>query len=215
LAYPEEPDERLDPSFFLRGLIVGFSIAAPVGPIGLLCIQRTLTKGRTSGLMSGLGAATADGVYGGVAGFGVAFVSSFLVAQQMWLRLSGGTFLIYLGARIWFKNPGDVSQAARNGGLASDYASTFALTLTNPLTIISFAAIFAGIGLGSSEGDYATAAILTFGVFAGSSLWWLLLSSTVNLFRRSSNSSTLKWVNRFSGAIIVTLGLVAVLSLMI
>jgi threonine/homoserine/homoserine lactone efflux protein len=164
--------------------------------------------------MSGLGAATADGVYGGVASFGVTFVSSFLVAQQMWLRLAGGAFLIYLGARIWSKKPGDARTPARHGGLASDYASTFALTLTNPLTIISFAAIFAGIGLGSMGGDYETAAILTFGVFGGSSLWWLLLSSTVNLFRRSSNT-TLQWVNRFSGAIIVTLGVVAILSLMI
>ena len=114
--------------FYFQGLAVGFSIAAPVGPIGLLCIQRSLTSGRVSGLVSGLGAATADAVYGSIAGFGIAFVSTFLVDQQMWIRLVGGAFLVYLGLRIWRSEPRSTDAAAGSHGLAGDYVSTVALT---------------------------------------------------------------------------------------
>ncbi len=199
--------------FFLQGLIVGFSIAAPVGPIGLLCIHRTLAGGRASGLVSGLGAATADAVYGSMAGFGITFVSTFLANQQTWFRLAGGAFLIYLGARIWFSKPRDSSTTVVNQSLINDYASTLALTLTNPLTIISFAAIFAGLGLAGRGGDYAAATALVSGVFAGSALWWVLLSTGVSVFKRRLHSGGLPLVNRISGAVIVSFGLIALLSL--
>ena len=201
------------PGFYVQGLIVGFSIAAPVGPIGLLCIHRSLTRGRVSGLVSGLGAATADAIYGSVAGFGVSFVSTFLVSQQNWVRLIGGAFLVYLGVRIWRGNPRNSGTAERDRGLLGDYASTLALTLSNPLTIISFAAIFSGLGLAGSGGDYLAALALVSGVFSGSTLWWVVLSTGVATFRRRLEQGAMRWVNRISGSIILAFGLVAILSL--
>jgi len=204
----------LDLDFFLKGLAIGFSIAAPVGPIGLLVIQRTLANGRSSGLVSGLGAATADAFYGGVAGFGLAFVSTFLIDQQTWLRLVGGAFLIGMGVRIWLRKPVDATATtARNQGLAGDYASTLALTLTNPVTIISFAAVFAGLGLGSTGGDYTSAAALVSGVFTGSALWWVCLSGAVGAFRRMFSPGRMRLLNRLSGSVIVLFGIAAILSL--
>jgi threonine/homoserine/homoserine lactone efflux protein len=205
----------LIPAFFLQGLAVGFSIAAPVGPIGLLCIQRSLAGGRISGLISGLGAATADAVYGSIAAFGIASVSIFLVDQQTWIRLVGGLFLIFLGMRIYRKAPSDSAMPAENGNLFGDYASTFVLTLSNPLTVISFAAIFAGLGLAGAGGDYAAAVAVVSGVFSGSALWWVILSVGVGSFRARLRSGGMRWVNRVSGAVLVTFGLVALLSLVV
>src|SRR5512142_2363186 len=153
---------------FLRGLVIGFSIAAPVGPIGVLCIRRTLANGRAAGLATGLGAATADGMYGCVAGFGLTFISSVLINQQMWLRLFGGLFLCYLGIRTLLSKPSGQEAKMGGNGLLGSYASTFLLTVTNPMTILSFAAIFAGLGLANTNGDYASAVILVLGVFLGS-----------------------------------------------
>lgn len=202
----------MDISFLFRGLAIGFSIAAPVGPIGMLCIRRTLAEGRASGLVSGLGAATADGVYGCVAGFGLTFISSFLVSQQVWLRIIGGVFLCYLGLRILLTNPAKQAALDKRSGLVAAYASTFFLTITNPMTILSFAAIFAGLGLSSGSGNYASAGVLVLGVFIGSALWWLLLSSGVGLFREKVNQDNLQWVNRMSGGVITGFGLFALLS---
>jgi threonine/homoserine/homoserine lactone efflux protein len=199
-------------NFLLRGLIIGFSIAAPVGPIGILCIRRTLNGGRISGLVSGLGAATADSIYGCVAGFGLAFISNFLVKQQIWLHLIGGAFLCYLGIKTLLAKPANQAATARENGLLGDYASTFFLTLTNPMTIISFAAIFAGLGLASTRGNYGPAGVLVLGVFIGSALWWLVLSSGVGIFRKKFNTNSLQWVNRISGVIITVFGLFALLS---
>jgi len=199
----------MDITFFLRGLLIGFSIAAPVGPIGVLCIRRTLAEGRASGLVSGLGAATADAVYGSIAGFGLTFISSFLIDQQTWLGLIGGAFLVYLGVRTFLSKPSERAAQAASGNLLTSYASTFFLTITNPLTIISFAAIFAGLGIGRPNGDFGYAAILVLGVFAGSALWWLLLSGGVSIFRSRFDVRALSWVNRISGVIITVFGIMA------
>src|SRR6266705_458537 len=138
----------MDPSFLLRGVAIGFSIAAPVGPIGVLCIRRTLAQGRLCGFVTGLGAATADAVYGCIAGFGLTAVSNLLVSQQTWLRLLGGLFLCYLGGKPFFDKPVEKSALSSGGAVTGAYASPFVLTLTNPMTILSFAAVFAGLGLG-------------------------------------------------------------------
>jgi len=200
--------------FFLRGLIIGFSIAAPVGPIGVLCIRRTLAEGRISGLVSGIGAATADAIYGCVAGFGLTLISNILIGQQLWIRLIGGSFLCYLGLKTFLSHP--VKQAApiEGRGLAAAYVSTFVLTLTNPLTILSFAAIFAGLGIARAEGDYLSAGALVLGVFMGSALWWLFLSCGVGLFREKLNTTGLRWVNRICGVTILGFGAMALLSLL-
>jgi threonine/homoserine/homoserine lactone efflux protein len=203
----------MDIGFFLRGLVIGFSIAAPVGPIGVLCIRRTLAEGRTSGFVSGLGAATADGLYGCVAGFGLTFLSNLLIQQQTWIRLIGGLFLCALGLKTFFASPAQEEASARVKGLAAAYASTFVLTLTNPMTILAFAAIFAGLGVGSTEGNYLAAGILVAGVFAGSAIWWLFLSGAVGLFKRSISLAGMRWINRISGLIISAFGIGALVSL--
>ena len=141
----------MDIHLLLRGVLLGFAIAAPVGPIGVLCIRRTLAFGRITGLVTGLGAATADMCYGAVAAFGLAAVSSLLISQQHWIRLIGGAFLCYLGVTTILARPAAAAASARSGGLAAAYASTLALTLTNPLTILSFAAIFAGLGFAAQH----------------------------------------------------------------
>jgi len=203
----------LDFSLFVKGLIIGFSIAAPVGPIGVLCIRRTLAEGRISGFVSGMGAATADALYGCIAGFGVTYVSNFLIDQQFSFRLIGALFLGYLGARSFFSKPAEAPSKAEEKGLAGAYASTLVLTLTNPVTILAFAAIFAGLGLGSSGGDYTAGMLLVLGVFLGSAAWWLFLSTGVGLFRTWFNGPRLRWVNRLSGVIIAGFGFLAFLSL--
>ena len=199
-------------SVFLRGLLIGFSIAAPVGPIGLLCIRRTVADGRMVGFVSGLGAATADAFYGAVAGFGLTVVSGALVQGQTLLRLVGGVFLCYLGVRIFLARPAQIAAVARRRGLLGAYASTLGLTLTNPSTIFSFVAIFAGLGLGSGGSDYASAGLLVAGVFIGSALWWLILSGTAGVLRGRLTPVGLRWMNRLSAVILVGFGVAALAS---
>lgn len=203
-------------SFLLRGLLIGFSIAAPVGPIGVLCIRRTLAFGRLIGLFTGLGAATADFTYGCVAGFGLTAVSAFLLSAHLWIHLLGGLFLCYLGIHTFLAHPAErpavAESVASTAGLGGAYVSTVFLTLTNPATILSFAAVFAGLGV-ASTGGYGAAGMLVAGVFLGSALWWLLLSSGVSALRRRFDSRMLVWVNRVSGGILFAFGLVALVSL--
>ncbi len=203
----------MDISVLLRGILIGFSIAAPVGPIGVLCIRRTLADGRVTGFVSGLGAATADAFYGSIAGFGLTFMSGFMIGQQAWLRLIGGAFLLYLGTRTFLAKTAQLAASANGDRLAGAYASTLLLTLTNPLTIISFAAIFAGLGIASGSADYTSAATLVAGVFLGSAAWWFMLSGGVSLFRSRLNLQAMNWLNRISGAIILGFGVLSLLSL--
>lgn len=218
---------------WLRGLALGFSIAAPVGPIGVLCIRRTLADGRLVGFVSGLGAATADMFYGAVAAFGLHAVSDLLAGQRLWLHLLGGAFLCYLGLRTLARKPAPLrgstaAPAGRHGHsttadfavlrsrshvqLAGAYLSTLGLTLTNPATILSFAVIFAGLGVAAARTSYASAAALVAGVFCGSALWWLLLSSGVGWLRERLGARALRAVNVLSGAILVGFGAVVLLT---
>jgi threonine/homoserine/homoserine lactone efflux protein len=196
-------------SLFLQGLIIGFSIAAPVGPIGILCIRRTLAEGRRAGFFSGMGAATADALYGCVAGFGLTVISAFLIEKRFWLQVVGGIFLCYLGARTLRSQPATEAAPAGGNGLLSSYVSTFFLTITNPMTILSFAAIFAGLGVAAAGGDLAAACWLVAGVFLGSAAWWLFLSMGVSLLREKVSSAALRWVNRLSGVILLSFGALA------
>ena len=203
-------------NFFLKGLVLGFSIAAPVGPIGILCIQRTLNKGMISGFVSGMGAATADAFYGCIAGFGLAFISNMLVSQQNYIRVLGGMFLIYLGIKTFLSKPTENTvKIESNKGIIKDYVSTLGLTLTNPMTIISFSAMFAGLGIANANGDYSLAINLVIGVFIGSALWWLILSSVISLFRKVITDRSLIWINRFSGIIVLAFGVMAIKSIII
>lgn len=200
----------------LKGLVVGFAIAAPVGPIGILCINRSLNDGFTAGFICGLGAATADGVYGCVAAFGLTFISSFFINQQIWIHLIGGLFLLYLGYGTIRRRVAEKGAIlSSNNNLLKAYYTTFFLTLTNPMTILSFLAIFAGAGIGQIGVDYSDASILVVGVVVGSLLWWLTLSYSVSLvLRHRLNAVILQRINYLSGAILMVFGTSAIVSLL-
>lgn len=192
-------------AFAIKGFAIGLAIAAPVGPIGVLCIRRSLAEGKWVGLVTGLGAATADAAYGAIAAFGLTAISGFLVAQRAWLGLVGGVFLCYLGIRTFVSKPADEAARARSGGMLAAYFSTLFLTLTNPMTILSFAAVFASLGLAASP-NYSSAGLMVAGVFVGSAFWWLLLSNGVALFRSKITPRSMQAVNRISGCIILAFG---------
>lgn len=192
---------------FLRGILLGFAIAAPVGPIGVLCIRRTLAEGRLIGFLSGLGAATADMLYGAIAAFGLSALQGWLVGQQSWLQVVGGIFLLYLGVRTFLTPPGNraAGKGQRSGKWAA-YLTTLALTLTNPATILSFTFIFAGLRLADSAGSFYAAAQLVLGVFLGSASWWLFLSGVVGILRDRFSATWMRWVNRIAGVLIFAFG---------
>jgi threonine/homoserine/homoserine lactone efflux protein len=200
--------------YLMKGLIIGLSIAVPVGPIGILCIRRTLNQGRVIGFLSGLGAATADALYGAIAGFGLTFLSNFLTGHQTWLRLIGGGLLCIIGVRTFVSKPAEQGATVEGKSLWRAYLSTFFLTVTNPMTILFFAAVFAGLGVGSASDYYGSAAVLVVGVFTGSALWWLFLAGFTGLLRGLFNFRRLQWLNRISGLIIIGFGLFAFLSLL-
>ncbi len=199
--------------FVLKGALLGLAIAAPVGPIGVLCIRRTLAQGRLAGFVSGLGAASADMIYGAIAAFGLTAITGLLVRQQGWLRLVGGLFLCYLGLRTLLARPADSAASVEGRSRAGAYLSTFVLTLTNPMTILSFAAIFAGAGVAQTGSSYGAAAAMVVGVFLGSAAWWLLLSAGVSLLRSRFDARAALWVNRLSGLVILGFGAAALISL--
>ena len=194
--------------FLLKGLAIGFAIAAPVGPIGVLCIRRTFAEGRVAGLATGLGAATADALYGAVAGFGLTALSSFLLGYQGALRLVGGVFLCALGLKTFLSRPAAAGARMPGKGLAQAYATTVMLTLTNPATILSFIAVFAGAGLGQQGAGTVDALAIVTGVFAGSAAWWLLLSTFVDRWRQRHPEFAALAPNAVGGAVVtgVTLG---------
>ena len=198
----------MDPLLFARGLILGFTIAAAVGPISLLTIRRTLAHGRTYGLASGMGVALADATYGGIAAFGLTAVTSILVGGRLVLGLIGGLFLLVLAGRTLTSTPGEVAVADDRPGLGAAFLSIFGLTMTNPMTILSFAAIFAGLGVVGRGG--AAAALLTLGVFCGSASWWLILTWVVSALRTRVTVRGLRWVNRISGAVLLAFAVVSI-----
>ena len=193
--------------FLLKGALVGIIIAVPVGPVGILCIRRTLLHGRLAGFMSGLGAATADAVFGIIAAFGLTFVSELLLDYQDWLRLGGGAFLLIIGFKALGGDPLGRPQAQRDPeGLLADYATTFALTITNPITILAFLAIFAAIGFTGQGATLGGAAILVLGVWLGSLLWWAGLTVGAGMLRLSFQRRHLVWIARGSGGILAACG---------
>lgn len=199
----------MDVGLIVRGVVIGFTIAAPVGPIGVLCIRRTLANGRLAGLASGLGAATADLFYGAVAAFGITAVTSILTSYQFIFQVVGGLFLCYLGVRIYLAQPSTEAAAAKGRGVAAMYGSTLFLTLTNPATILLYTAILASLGANVTGGSYANALLLIAGVFLGSAGWWLILVTGVSLFRARLTPQGMRWVNRLSGVVILAIGLLA------
>jgi len=202
-------------SLFLKGLFVGFLISTPVGPIAVLCIQRTLSRSKLHGIVSGLGAATADVVYSFIAAFGLTFISNFLVKEQLWLRLVGGIFICYMGARVFLSKSEQRTAQGDSNSFVRDYVSAFFLALTNPVTFLAFAAIFAGLGLVRTTEHQITALLLVAGVFVGSGLWWLILSCITATFLGKLIYGKPAWLNKVSGVVIIVFGLLVLLTLII
>lgn len=189
----------------LQGMAIGFSVAAPVGPIGVLCIQRVLSSGRLSGLATGLGAASADSLFGAIAAFGITALADLLLGQRAILGLIGGAFLVFLGIRTFRSEPRMGGQGPSRS-LIQDYATTFALTITNPMTILSFMAVYAAIGIAPGIG-YGNAILFVLGVFLGSTLWWLVLTAGIGMVRGAMDARRLGMINKGAGTLMVALGL--------
>jgi threonine/homoserine/homoserine lactone efflux protein len=198
---------------FVQGVLMGLVVAVPVGPLGLLCISRALGLGPTYGLFSGLGVATADALAAGIAALGITLVSGFLSEHQIILRLVGGAFLCYLGWKIYRTEPVAQAPIKNINGLVGAYATTLFLTISNPVTILSFIAIYAGWHVPSLDGHLVAAATLALGVFTGSALWWVALFICLKAFHEKVNLRFLFWVHRVSGAIIAVCGIIVLFSL--
>ena len=200
-------------TFFLKGIAIGFFMAIPIGPIGIMCIRKTLTEGRLSGLIIGLGAATADVFYGCVAVFGLTVISDTLNSQRFWIRIIGGALLFFLGIKTFLAQPKDPKIKISGSGRLRSFFTVVVLTLTNPLTIFAFIAVFAAFGLGDGL-SFISAVVLVAGVFIGSCLWFFLLTSGTILFRKKLDLVGLKWVNKIAGILIIISGFIVVGSLL-
>lgn len=197
----------------LRGVAAGFIIAAPVGPVNVLCLQKTLAKGWRWGMLSGLGAAAADSLYGGIAGFGITLVIHFLIAQEFWFRLIGGMLLMGIGVTYYRKpaKPLDLADApAQPSGGHTDFVAAFLLNVANPTTVLSFLAVLATLGLGKGR-SLGQSTFLVACIFSGSMLWWTILASAANLFRNRVAHGGMRWMNRVAGLAIGGFGLLNVL----
>jgi threonine/homoserine/homoserine lactone efflux protein len=194
----------------LRGIAAGLAISAPVGPVNVLCISRTITNGGRAGVISGLGAAAADTIYGAIAGFSITFIIGFLIKELFWLRLFGGILLIAIGIRYYFKQPQPLDAQPRKKSAHSDLVSAMLLNLTNPTTVLSFLAVLAVLGLGQRR-SYGLSLILVLGIFAGSMLWWILLAALANYFRGRFNQRSMVWMNRIAALAIGGFGVITML----
>jgi threonine/homoserine/homoserine lactone efflux protein len=192
--------------FFLKGIAAGFVVAAPVGPVAVLCVRRTLARGALSGGVTGLGAAVADTVYGIVAAYGVSFVADLLLSNEFWFRLIGGIVLCVLAARTLFTGPAEPPARSANG-FAGDFLSALVVTGTNPITLIAFGVVFTTMGVAAAGAEFDWAEALIAGVFVGSMLWWMTLTGIAGLFRSRIGHSGVRWINRVSAAVILLTGL--------
>jgi len=201
----------VDPALAFRGFVLGFTIAAAVGPISLLVIRRTLAEGRRYGLVSGLGVATADATYGAIAAFGLSAITDTLVNARQVLGLVGGVFLLWLAWRTIRSAPTEAATVAtERRGYAGAYLSILGLTLTNPMTILSFAALFAGLGV--TSGATGDATLIVLGVLLGSTTWWVVLTTAVALLRRRVTPTWIHRINLVSGLVIAAFAVVAIAS---
>ncbi|MEW6697388.1 MAG: LysE family translocator [Bacillota bacterium] len=200
--------------YLLKGILIGFSIAAPVGPIGILCIRRSLTEGWATGFIAGLGAASADAIYGCIAAFGLTMITNVLTHNQFTLSLIGGLFLLYLGIQTFRSQTKEEDLVAESVSKIKTYTTTFFLTLTNPMTILSFTAIFAGLGLANNNADPLTASLMVAGVFTGSSVWWFILSKSAGNFKSKLPAKNMSWINKLSGLILLVFGAFSLLRIL-
>lgn len=192
-------------------------VSIPLGPMGVLIIQKTLHKGALSGFIAGMGAASADLFYATVAAFGLGFVINIVQAHELLLQVIGGIFLIAVGLKIYFDNPIRQIRQRRQGrvsktGLLGDYLSLFFLTVSNPITVVVFMAVFAGMSVFGESSSLLGEVLVVAGVLLGGGIWWYTLSTLVNIFRRKFRLRVLVTINRVSGMIIAILGALVILS---
>ncbi len=201
-------------SFILSAIVIGLLASIPLGPIGVLCIQRTLNKGRLSGFISGLGAAMSDTIYAIIAGFSLSFIIGFIETQILYIQIIGAVILIGMGLRIFYTNPAVQlrKQKKRNRSLAQDFFSTFLLTVSNPLAVFLLMALFTAFRVVQTDHSGLEQVILVLGIFTGASLWWFTLSGLVSMFRRKINLRRLFWINKIAGGSIVVLVVIAFVS---
>ena len=200
--------------FLYKGLLLGFSIAAPVGPIGVLCINRTISKNFAAGFVSGLGAATADLIYGLIAGLGLTAISTFLIDQKIRIQIVGLVFLIFIGIKTIIKKDNEIEfKPVTDTGLLKDYFSTLILTITNPITILFFIAVFAGLGLSDTINGFHSVIQLIIGVFVGSCIWWLFLSGLTDKLKTRLSKNVLKKIDLLSGILMLFFGLLILINL--
>ncbi len=199
---------------FIKGLLIGFLISAPIGPIAIISIRKTLQLGRAEGWCSGLGAAVADALYATIAALGLAFMTHILASLQIWLRLIGGGFLFYFGLNTFIAHPKENRGTVSRASLVSHFFYTFFLTIINPMTIGTFFALFAGLGLADLTHSYLEISVFIGGVFLGSTGWWFLLSEIIFLVRNRFKKETMRWINRIAGIILSGFGIATILTLL-
>jgi len=197
----------MDPSIFIQGMIIGLTLAVPVGPIALMCIQRAVTDGRLHGIVSGIGVATADSFYAGVTFFGLTAISGLIIAHQVSLRLAAGVVLVLVGIRIFLTMPAPLSVKTEHETYVKDYLSMVAIAIANPLTLIFFVAILPGFGVVFYENSVLSASEFVGGIFFGSTLWWIVLCGSIGSVRSRISAEHLRLINRISGMLIVCFGM--------
>ena len=204
----------MDLLFIIKGILIGVSVSAPLGPIGVLCIQRTLNKGFKSGFVSGVGAASADIIYAIIAGFSITFIKDFLIEYQTYIRIIGGAFLILVGVRITISNPAKQIRKLRIKGnnYYKDFLTSFLITVSNPITIIAFGAFFATFNMIDKSSGNFPIFIMILTVFGGSLLWWLSLIGIVTVFKKRIRLRNLLWINRITGVLIVLFAIFVIVS---
>ncbi|MBN2521519.1 MAG: LysE family transporter [Bacteroidales bacterium] len=204
----------METGLFLKGLLIGFSTSAPLGPIGVLCVQRSLNKGRLSGFISGMGAAFADTFYAILAGFGLTIIIAFIEERQLYFEIAGIALLFFIGIKIFYANPvKQIRSKRKKNTLFEDFISVALLTLSNPLALFLFLAVFAGLGLVHKQINMFMTFNLVIGVLVGATTWWFILSSLVNIFRERFRLKSIWWINKIAGAIIILFGLFAIIGM--
>lgn len=200
----------------IKSILIGIAVSAPMGPMGILCLQRTINKGLLSGQISGLGISIGDTLYAAIAGYGLSFVADFFIDNQAILRIAGGILLIFLGYKIFNTNPAkELRQQLRRkkNNLIADFFSTLLLTLTNPLTIIFFMGVFAGMAVLEENSSFQATTFVIFFVFAGTIIWWVVLTTIINIFRDKITLRKIWWINKVTSTLIALLGVAAIISI--
>lgn len=205
------------PTIFIKGIIIGLLVSAPLGPIGIMCIQRTLNRGYMAGFVSGLGAAVADTIFAVIAGFGLTIIINFIQEKHIYFQILGGIFVLYIGYRIFNTNPVKQLRIQRlsKTKLSQDFASIFLLTLSNPMAIFLFVAIMAALKVANELLSLFELFILIAGTAGGAILWWFILASVANRFRKRIRLKSIWWLNKITGSVVFLFGLVVILSIWI